>query len=112
MATFERRLAARLTQIRSERGMSQETVAARAGISTGYLSSLERCKQIPRISILNGIARALGVDLRDLIDLPEDSGGQADSLRQELAMIQTRLRKCDLQTVRRIRRSIEALIGG
>ena len=110
MATFERRIASRLVHFRSERELSQETVAARADISTGYLSSLERCRQIPRINVLNRIAKALNVELRDLVDFSDEPGKKDDTLRAEIALIVSRLDKCDAATVRRIRKSIEALI--
>ncbi len=106
--TILRRFAARLHALRSERNMTQETLAARAGLHTTYISVLERGHQVPSLLTLERLAKGLNVDLPVLVDFPESSGNKADRMREELAMLTRRLQKSDLATVRRIRRGIEA----
>ena len=62
-----KRLAIRLRELRERRGWSQEQLAARAGISRGYLARLETARQDPRLSILEKLARALKVKAATLL---------------------------------------------
>jgi XRE family transcriptional regulator, regulator of sulfur utilization len=62
-----KRLAIRLRELRERRGWSQEQLAARAGISRGYLARLETARQDPRLSTLEKLARALKVKAATLL---------------------------------------------
>ncbi|MFK0072624.1 helix-turn-helix domain-containing protein [Arthrobacter woluwensis] len=55
-----------LRRRRTERGETLETVAARAGVSTQYLSEIERGRKEPSSEIIAVVARALDVTLVDL----------------------------------------------
>jgi transcriptional regulator with XRE-family HTH domain len=70
---------------RKARGLSQELVARRAGISLSAYRNLERGDASdPHFSTLRGIAGALGVSVRRLIeDEPETPKGPAPSLTSE-----------------------------
>jgi transcriptional regulator with XRE-family HTH domain len=48
-------------RIRKERGLTQEELAERCGLSQQYLSDLERGKRNPTIVTIYEIAQALGV---------------------------------------------------
>ena len=106
---FMRRIASRIAQLRDARELSQEDLAAKADISTGYLSSLERGKQTPRVTVLLKIAGALGIPLTELVAVEQGDEAADKSVSQEIERITARLKKCDVKTVRRIRKSIEAL---
>ncbi len=54
-------------RLRREKGLTQEDVEARSGISQQYLSGLERGKRNPSIVTLYEIAQALGVSHVELI---------------------------------------------
>lgn len=54
-------------RIRKERGLTQEDLAARSGLSQQYLSGLERGRRNPTIVTLYEIATALGVSHVDLV---------------------------------------------
>jgi Zn-dependent peptidase ImmA (M78 family)/transcriptional regulator with XRE-family HTH domain len=56
-----------IRRIRTSRGLSQEQVARKAGVSRNAYGSIERGEAEPRVSNLEGIARALGVDLPALL---------------------------------------------
>jgi transcriptional regulator with XRE-family HTH domain len=60
--------AMRLRTIRRRRKVTQHTLAARAGVSRGYLSRLEMGRHDPPLSLLRKLARALGVKISDLVD--------------------------------------------
>lgn len=51
---------------REYRGMTQETLAAKTGISKPYLSQLENEKRAMSMRVLRSLAKALKVDLDDL----------------------------------------------
>ena len=52
---------------RKEAGFSQEKLAERAGLSTVFISRIERGVESPSVDNLVKIAKALGVRARDLV---------------------------------------------
>jgi transcriptional regulator with XRE-family HTH domain len=67
MATVTQRVAARIVQFRQKRGITQETLAAKAHLHRVSLVSIERGRKQPTLETLDRIARALGVTLADLV---------------------------------------------
>jgi transcriptional regulator with XRE-family HTH domain len=61
------RMAKRIKARRAARGWSQQTLAAKAGISREYLARLETGRQDPRVSVLMKLAKALGVKVGRLL---------------------------------------------
>lgn len=53
---------------RKEAGFSQEKLAEKADLSTVFISRIERGKESPSVDNLVKIAKALGVQVRDLVD--------------------------------------------
>jgi len=66
MAPVER-VAMRLKEWRERRGMTQEQLAKKAGISRGFLARLETARHDPKLSTLEKLARALKVDIAKLL---------------------------------------------
>jgi transcriptional regulator with XRE-family HTH domain len=60
-------MAMRLKTLRRARGMSQEALAERAGISRTYLARLETARQDPTLSTLEKLAKALKVPIEKLL---------------------------------------------
>ena len=54
-------------RIRKERGLTQEELAERSGLTQQYLSDLERGKRNPTIVTLYELAQALGVSHVELV---------------------------------------------
>ena len=67
MSTLTRKVAARIVQLREERGMTQEQLAAKAGINRVTLARLERAMHQPTLDTLGQLAQALGVGLVKLL---------------------------------------------
>jgi len=67
-----------LRDLRSGRGLTQEELAYRAGMSVPYLSELERGKNNPSLSMLVDLAKALEIHPTDLLR-PLEIGEQGDS---------------------------------
>lgn len=59
-------LAARVKGLRTERHLSQATLAERAGMHRTYLGSIERGRRNVPLDTVCRLAWALGVDVRDL----------------------------------------------
>lgn len=56
-----------ITVWREHRGMTISALAEKAGLSQSYLSQIESGKREGRVSVLQRLARALSVDLEDLV---------------------------------------------
>jgi len=64
-------------RIRREKGLTQEQVEARSGISQQYLSSLERGRRNPTIITLYELATALDVAVTDFLAFDDSEGKKA-----------------------------------
>ena len=62
-----RSLGRRIRSLRAERGLSQEGLAARAGLHRTYVGGIERGERNPTIRNLEQISRALAVSLSVLV---------------------------------------------
>jgi len=58
-----------IRRIREERGLSQEELAALAGLHRAYVGQIERGEKNIGLKNLEKIAKALCVDIRDLVDI-------------------------------------------
>ena len=61
------RFAERLRIERAARGLSQEELAARAGLHRTYIGSVERSERNISIDSMERLAQALGLDVSDLL---------------------------------------------
>ena len=109
MDTLIRRFAARLHNLRVERGLTQEALAARAELHPTYISGLERSRNEPGLTTLEQLAKGLKIDLATLVDFPEPGSSKSDRLNEELALIHRRLKASDLGMVRKARRIVDVL---
>jgi DNA-binding XRE family transcriptional regulator len=60
------RVVAELRRRRERQGVSQTTLAHRAGVSSDYLGRIERGEADPRVSVLLALAAELGTTLREV----------------------------------------------
>lgn len=60
----------RISDIRSESGLTQKELADRAGITQGALSQIENGNRTPTLLVLRKLARALNISVEDLIGEP------------------------------------------
>ena len=67
MAGLADRFANNLKVERLRRKLSQEALAARAGLSVSYISMLERGQRTPPLDTLESIAKALAVTATTLL---------------------------------------------
>lgn len=60
-------MATNMRRLRYDKKLTQEELAARAGLSMRYVGSIERGAVSASVSVLGKLANALGVDPCDLI---------------------------------------------
>lgn len=60
------RLARKIQKVRQERGLTQEKLGEKVGVSTTYIGYLETGYRIPNLKMIYKIARALGVKVKDI----------------------------------------------
>ena len=60
-------VAKNLRRIRLELDITQEEIAHRAGLSVGYVGSIERAEAMASIAIVDQIANGLGIDPGELM---------------------------------------------
>jgi transcriptional regulator with XRE-family HTH domain len=71
--------AARLRRLRTERGISQEELAHRAGLDRTYVSSCEAGRRNVTIRTISRLSEALSVDAAALVSDRESSETSVDS---------------------------------
>lgn len=75
------RVAWNLRRIRVERGTSQEALAVDADVDRTYVSGIERGSFNPTVDVLDRLAIALGIDVVDLLVLPDTAAGEPKPMR-------------------------------
>ncbi len=63
----DRKLGKRIQKIRKDKGLTQEQVAEKIGKSRQMITFIETGREIPNVKMLQKIARALGVKVKELI---------------------------------------------
>jgi transcriptional regulator with XRE-family HTH domain len=64
---FEKMIISNIRKYRIEKKMTQEELAVKSNLQTGYIGGIETGKRFPKLENLNRIANGLGVDLPYLI---------------------------------------------
>ena len=72
MKTIRNKFGENVRELRRSRGLSQEELAFRAGIHRNYLGGIERGERNPALDNISAIAKALGVDLSELLRFERD----------------------------------------
>ena len=107
--TLIHRVAARIRTLRESRGLTQAALAARAGLHVGFVNAVENAHQSPSLQSLERLAKGLRVDLKSFVDFPDTSPRKTDRAKEEIAQINGRLERCDLDSLKKIRKVVEAM---
>lgn len=70
-----------LRRLRVERGISQEKLAADAGVDRAYLGGLERQTENPTVDLLDKIADALTLSVSELFAVPDEGASPPKPLK-------------------------------
>ncbi len=65
---IEKSLGKRIAELRKARSLTQEKFAEKSGYSIEFISLVERGVNAPAVAGLEKIAKALGVEVKDLFD--------------------------------------------
>lgn len=65
--TIEEVVRARLRELRAARGLTQELLCESAGISVDAVNRIENGTRVPTLTTLASLAKALGVEVTDLV---------------------------------------------
>jgi transcriptional regulator with XRE-family HTH domain len=74
-ADLNQRIAQRARDLRAERGLSLDALAAGSGVSRSMISLIERAQCSPTAVLLEKLATGLGVPLASLFDAPQAAAG-------------------------------------
>jgi len=99
-------LGTRIKALRKQRGWSQERLAERAGISTQYVSNIERGKENPTLDLLLGLAEALRVSAAELFDF-QTEGLDRRALQTEIRKV---IETSDLERLRIVLKVLRAVL--
>ena len=67
MSNINKEVGFRIREVRQERGLSQEKLAALADLHRAYIGQIERGEKNIGLRNLEKIAKALGVNIKDLL---------------------------------------------
>jgi putative transcriptional regulator len=66
----------RLKEVRQQRDLTQETLAAVVGVSRQTIIAIEKSKFVPSVKLALELAAALGVSLEEIFWLDKMQGGK------------------------------------
>ncbi len=99
-------LGRRIKELRKAKKLSQEDLAERAGISTPYVSQIERGKENPTLDLLFKLTDALKVSLSEMCDF-ESEGMSQKQIEQAIREL---LRSADPERSRIALKVVKALL--
>ncbi len=73
MTDIKNQFGKRLRKLRRNSDITQEELAEKIGMSSNFISQLERGINAPSFEVLAKLAAALQVPVRELFDFPEDT---------------------------------------
>ncbi|MDR1047699.1 MAG: helix-turn-helix domain-containing protein [Treponema sp.] len=88
---LERLVIDNIKRIRKEKGISQEKLAEACNTATSYIGLMEIYRNVPKLSTIQRIAEALGVDplvlFQDLNRPPEEKGRIFRQKKQDILAV-------------------------
>jgi len=72
MKTIRKKFGEKIRELRRAKSLSQEELAFRAGVHRNYLGGIERGERNPALDNIAAIAKALDVDISELLRFERD----------------------------------------
>jgi transcriptional regulator with XRE-family HTH domain len=102
----------RIRQLRRDRGLTQEELCERAGISVDAVTRIESGSRVPTLSTLDAIAGALGVPVAALLaGAPEPRKRQSAVVGRVVALLESEPADVQLAAERILRAVLGVLRG-
>lgn len=70
-SVVHQKIAKNINRFRKEKGMSQEKLAAEAGLNRAYIGYIERGERKPSVETLDKITKSLNIELQQLFNFKE-----------------------------------------
>jgi transcriptional regulator with XRE-family HTH domain len=86
---LERLVIDNIRRIRKEKGISQEKLAEACDTATSYIGLMEIYRNVPKLSTIQRIANALGIN--PLVLFRDNSGAVPDENEKEFQMYKTQI---------------------
>ena len=81
--SLNERIAQRVRDLRADRGLSLDALAAHCGVSRSMISLIERGESSPTAVLLEKLATGLGVPLASLFEAPQPEAGPVSRLADQ-----------------------------
>jgi len=98
----------RIRTLRKAKGLTQEDLGGRCGINYKYVGAIERGEENPSLSILQKIAKGLGVEILELFRFHHEERDPA-KLKKELVTTINRIAKEEGDKLQLILKVVNAL---
>ena len=98
-------IGARIKEIRTKKGITQEQLSERMEINPKYLSSIERGKENPTLNTLIRLSKSLGVDLSEIFRFI-----QIEDPTERKNLIISLLEKADSEQLKLIFKILSAIV--
>lgn len=108
MGSILKRFSERLKYLRVESKMTQEALANRSKLATGFISDLERGQKIPSLVTLDRLAHGLGIDVAELVRF-SNNPMEGDRHQDDLILLIRILQKMSPLEIKRVRKVIESM---
>jgi putative transcriptional regulator len=70
-------LCSRLKEIRLEKGLTQETLAEKTGVTRQTIIAIEKAKFVPSVKLALELAYVLGISIEDMFWVEEGKGDKS-----------------------------------
>jgi transcriptional regulator with XRE-family HTH domain len=97
-------LGGRIKELRKIRGLTQEQLAEQVDLATRYISLIEVGRSSPSLETMENIARALGVEIKDLFEFAhlQAGGVKIEEIEQLLAGADEEKKRMIMKIVRAV----------
>ena len=91
MSDLAKKLGRRIYSFRKQSGLTQAALAERAKISNEFMSAVERGAKLPSLEVLERIAAALKVEIKDLFNFDRGSFRKLEKIPRNVMDVATEL---------------------
>ena len=98
-------IGARIKEIRTRKGLSQEKLSEKMGINPKYLSSIERGKENPTLNTFIKLAESLEVDLGEIF-----TSLQIEDASRRMPLVKSLLKEADSEQLKVALKVLSAII--
>ena len=104
MKTTKQLLGSRIKELRKIKGLSQEGLSIQVDVDPKYISFIECGRSSPSLETMENIARALGVEIKDLFEFAhlQAGGVKVEEIEQLLAGADEEKKRMIMKIVRAV----------